>query len=298
MIWWKFSQISPLHGGRLTFQPPSRPTGPPSPPACHSSWSNRTAPSADRVSDLTNTQTQPHIRALLFCNTASLKSWKCVLGDQNGSTHRPPGRGWTSRCQSWRKVPAPCWQSRCKRGIWWPDRTDSPVRRPKIRWNATKHRNKRNKTRTTCWDLTSGRLCSLRCRLLVMKLVNHSFRSSTFFLLKACNKKPKKLLTLVLHQLRNEGTNKGRSYKGDSFVVLRSSVFEGNTVSLHVREVLLGLLGRAGSQTWMDEGNRRRKPIRYSMIMKHRTITRTLVWYGGMLTCHSYYHTGVYNKPL
>lgn len=48
------SIISPLHGGRPTSQPQSQLTGPPSPPACHSSWSNRTAPSSGQVSDLTN----------------------------------------------------------------------------------------------------------------------------------------------------------------------------------------------------------------------------------------------------
>lgn len=89
-----------------------------------------------------------------------------------------------------------------------------------------------------------------------------------------------------------------RSYKGDSFIVFRSGVFEWDTVSLHVREVLLGFLRCAGSQTWMDEGHKIRKPIRYSIIMKHKTITVTLARYEGRLTCHFYYHTGVYNKPL
>lgn len=42
-----------LHDGRLTSPPLSQLTEPPSPHACHSSWSNRTAPSSDPVWGLT-----------------------------------------------------------------------------------------------------------------------------------------------------------------------------------------------------------------------------------------------------
>lgn len=73
----KCNIISLLHGGRLTSQPPSQPTGPPSPPACHSSWSNRTAPSSGLVSDLTHTQMQTHIRSTLISNE------QCFLGVTN-----------------------------------------------------------------------------------------------------------------------------------------------------------------------------------------------------------------------
>lgn len=40
------------------------------------------------------------------------------------------------------------------------------------------------------------------------------------------------------------------SYKGDSFIIFRSRIFKRDTVSLHIREVLLGFLRCASSQTW------------------------------------------------
>lgn len=40
------------------------------------------------------------------------------------------------------------------------------------------------------------------------------------------------------------------SYKGDRFIIFRSRIFKRDTVSLHIREVLLGFLRCAGSQTW------------------------------------------------
>lgn len=68
-----------------------------------------------------------------------------VCGDCNHFTHRPPGRESTSRCQSWRKVPVPCWQSRYRRETWWPDRTGSPLKRQeKTRWDSAEHRKKLN----------------------------------------------------------------------------------------------------------------------------------------------------------
>lgn len=66
-----------------------------------------------------------------------------------------------------------------------------------------------------------------------------------------------------------------RSYKGDSFIVFRSRVFEWDTVSLHIREVFLGFLRCACSQTWLDEGHKRKTPIRYSLILTHKAITMT-----------------------
>lgn len=126
----KCKVISPLRGGRLTSQPPNQPTGPPSPPACHSSWSNSTALSSGLVSDLINTLSQTHIRPLL-----PLINRFFFLKIQFNFAYHPQGRGWTSHCQSWRRVPAPCWQSHCRRGTWWPDHTGSPVKRANIQWN-------------------------------------------------------------------------------------------------------------------------------------------------------------------
>lgn len=63
------------------------------------------------------------------------------------------------------------------------------------------------------------------------------------------------------------------NYKGNSFIVFRASVFEWNTVSLHIREVLLGFLRRASSQTWMDEDSKDREPIRYCTIKTCQTTT-------------------------
>lgn len=101
-------------------------------------------------------------------------------------THHRPGRGLTSRYQSWSKAPAPCWQSRCRRGTWWTDHTSSPVKRPNVHVQFNRNKTKQKNIKLdNCRHVTSGRLCSLRWRLLIMKLVSHSLRSSTFFLLKA-----------------------------------------------------------------------------------------------------------------
>ena len=61
------------------------------------------------------------------------------------------------------------------------------------------------------------------------------------------------------HWLRNELNRCVTSYKGDSFIVFRSGVLEWNTVSLHIREILLGFLRCAGTQTWLEEGKKKEK---------------------------------------
>ena len=69
--------ISPLHGGRLTSQPLSQLTGPPSLPACHFSWSNRTAPSSGLALDLTHTHT--HIQMHTHITALSKPNIQCFL---------------------------------------------------------------------------------------------------------------------------------------------------------------------------------------------------------------------------
>lgn len=59
----------------------------------------------------------------------------------------------------------------------------------------------------------------------------------------------------TFNRLLNEPNRRVTSYQGDSFIVFRSRVLEWDTVSLHIREVLLGFLRCAGSQTWMDKGH-------------------------------------------
>ena len=50
---------------------------------------------------------------------------------------------------------------------------------------------------------------------------------------------------------QERGGERGRevSDQQDGIIIIRSRVLEGDPVPLHVREVLLGLLGRAGAQT-------------------------------------------------
>lgn len=122
-----------LHGDRLTSLPLTQPTEPPSPHACHSSWSNRTAPSSDLVWGLTQKCSFRLERCYVQQNGFQRKN-KGAARAYPICTYRPPGRGLTSHCQSWRKVPAPCWQNHCRRDTWWSDHTGSPEKKPKTRW--------------------------------------------------------------------------------------------------------------------------------------------------------------------
>lgn len=113
---------------------------------------------------------------------AGLKSG-LFLKHRNNSTYRPPSKEWTSHCRSWRRERAPCWQSHCRTRTLLTDHTGSPGNQVEV-WcfilNVYEAVSLLNH-----WAFTSGRLCSLRWRLSFMKLVSHSFLSSTFFLLKA-----------------------------------------------------------------------------------------------------------------
>ena len=56
------------------------------------------------------------------------------------------------------------------------------------------------------------------------------------------------------------------SYKGDSFIVFRTSVLEWDTVSLDITEILLGFLRCAGSQTCVVKVHKVRLFLRWRII--------------------------------